>query len=83
MQSSPDCRRAVPREPEALVSPSPQTFLVVTACSMSLLAFTWPCSRTTWLKEASLPTELAGIGLGPGLEATEREPSPLDTCLAG
>lgn len=63
------------------MSLSSQAFLVVTGSSMSLLAFAWPCSRTTWLKVASLPTEPGSIG--PGLDVTEREPSQLDTCLDG
>lgn len=36
------------------------------------------------MAKVALPlTELVGIGPGPGLEATEREPSRLDTCLHG
>ncbi|XP_017399780.1 uncharacterized protein LOC108315148 [Cebus imitator] len=72
-----------PGGPGALASLSLQGLLVVTGSSVSLTAFTWPCSRATWLKVASVLMELVGIGPGPGLEAPEREPCQLDTCLRG
>ncbi|KAJ8779296.1 hypothetical protein J1605_012758 [Eschrichtius robustus] len=60
---------------------SPGAFLVATGSSMSPGPLPGPASESNGQIVASLPTEPVGIGPGPGLEATEREPSQPDTCL--